>query len=212
MAEDKKDQPQSISFDFKTVSARRSSVVAASRPAQGGLDTAEEKRCEEIAQQVNEEQWRPWSNLMRKCRGEYDFKFCFPLPVPPIQPLIGMVWGDSQCDCIEGDDTEIVQIIVCNRYSNLVMAHFTINRVVVVQANGQAVPNLPDGSPSIQLVPIGPYCFGDIAPCTCVARQFVLRLRGAPAGSYQIRLEGICFEACFHQFQQDCFQFEVCKD
>jgi hypothetical protein len=62
-----------------------------------------------------------------------------------------------------------------------------------------------------QLLP-SPYCFGDIAPCTCVTRQFVVRLRGAVPGPYRILLRGICFDACFHGDDEDCFVFQACKD
>lgn len=208
MTDDPKHEEQTISFDFETVSARK----VAHHEAQDEHLSPEERRCRRIEQAVNEELWRPWEHVMPKCEGEHDFRFCFPLRMPAIEPLIGVVWGDSDCDCIEGDDAEIVQIIVCNRYSNLVMAHFTINRVEVVQADGSPVPLLPDGSPSIQVVPLGPYCYGDIPPCSCVVRQFMLRLRGAPGGSYRLLLQGICFEACFHQLREDCFTFKVCKD
>lgn len=208
MTDSRKEQGETISFEFKTVSARR----AAHDETHGRYISPEERRCLEIENKVNQELWRPWANLMRRCEGEYDWRFCFPLKLPPIQPLIGIVWGDSRCDCVEGDDTEVMQIIVCNRYSNLVMTDFTIHRVTVVKADGSPVPLLPDGSPSIQIVPLGPYCYGDIAPCTCVTRHFTLRLRGAPGGSYRILLEGICFGACFQQLQQECFTFEVCKD
>ena len=40
--------------------------------------------------------------------------------------------------------------------------------------------NLPDGiAVDRSWCRSGPYCFDDLAPCTCVTRQFVLRLRGA---------------------------------
>jgi hypothetical protein len=209
MTDEKGPHGEKVSFDYQTISAKR---VTARDDTSAALLTAEERRCEDIERRVNEELWRPWANIMPRCDQPYDFHFCYPLEVAPIEPLIGIVWGDSECDCIESDDTEIVQVIVCNRYSNLVMAHFTINRIVVVKADGSAVPNLPDGSPSVQLVPLGPYCYDDIPPCSCVVRQFTLRLRGAPAGTYRILLQGICFEACFHQLKEECFQFEVCRD
>jgi hypothetical protein len=105
-----------------------------------------------------------------------------------------------------------MNLTVCNPYRNLTLSNLTIHQIVVVQANGLPVANLPDGSPSVQLMPMGPYCFDDLAPCTCVTRQFVLRLRGAVPGSYRILLRGICFDACFHGDEQDCFIFDVCKD
>jgi hypothetical protein len=208
MTDDRKEHVETVSFAFEAVNKKR--LANHGGHEQSGMEA--ERRCEEIEQQVNEELWRPWNNVMRRCEGEYDFRFCFPLRIPEIEPLIGIVWGDSPCDCIEGDDTETMTIIVCNRYSNVALTGFTINRIVVVQADGSPVPTLPNGDPSIELVPLGPYCFDDIPPCTCVVRQFVLRLRGAPGGQYRILLQGICFEVCVHQLQEQCFTFEVCRD
>jgi len=208
MAEDKKAEPEAIRLDFLKDPARKEGAEAAL-----AARTPEAERCERIAEQVNEELRRiPRFNLMRKCKGEQEFPRCTPLELPRIRPLTFVLWGDSRCDCIEGDDTEIMSLVVCNPYSNLVLGDFTINRIEVVQDNGQPVPKLPDGSPSIQLVPLGPYCFDDIPPCTCIWRQFVLRLRGAVPGRYRILLQGICFEACIHQLQEDCVAFDVCKD
>jgi hypothetical protein len=137
---------------------------------------------------------------------------CAPLDLPEIRPWISIRWGDSSCDCIEGDDTEIMSLTVCNPYSNITFSNLTVHQLEVVDDQGNPVPNLPDGSPAIQLVPIGPYCFDDIAPCTCVSREFILRLRGAPGGRYEIKLRGICFDACIHGDEEACFTFDVCKD
>lgn len=156
----------------------------------------------------------PKVNVLRPCddRQPVEQPRCLPVDLPRIAPWTSVGWGDSQCDCIEGDDTEVMNLTVCNPYRNLTLSSLTIHQVVVVQANGAAVANLPDGTPSVQLVPMGPYCFDDLAPCTCVTRQFVLRLRGAVPGPYRILLRGICFDACFHGDEQDCFVFNVCKD
>ncbi|MEI9853027.1 MAG: hypothetical protein WDN24_21700 [Sphingomonas sp.] len=57
----------------------------------------------------------------------------------------------------------------------------------VTLPDGGEVPGLPDGTPSVQVVPLGPVCFGDIPPCRdetpgCVSREFVVRTRGARGG------------------------------
>jgi hypothetical protein len=216
MADEKKDDGKPISFDFLTAGAPAAAPRAAptaAEQAQGVLHgAAAEERCRAIAAQVNRELPRPQYNLMKPCRGELEFPQCRPLRVEEMKPLIFVLWGDSVCDCVEGDDTEIMSIVVCNPYNNVVLSHFTINRVVVVKSDGSAVPNLPDGSPAIQLVPLGPYCFDDIPACTCVWRQFSVRLRGVPAGDYRILLQGVCFEVCFHELREECFTFRVCKD
>jgi hypothetical protein len=173
-------------------------------------------RCRELADKVDAtltEQSAALYNHMRPCKGDDLPKpDCHPLDIPRIAPWTSIRWGDSKCDCIEGDDTEIMYLTVCNPYSNLTLSNLTVYELVVVDANGNPVPNLPDGTPSIQLVPIGPYCFDDIAPCTCVTREFVLRLRGAPGGPYHIQVKGICFDACFHGDTDACFTFDVCPD
>jgi hypothetical protein len=213
MADERKEDAKPINFDFLTPPVAQKLATPAAGEAAGPLQGPEaEARCRRIAEEVNRQLPREQYNLMRPCKGEWQFPRCQPLQLPPIRPLVFVLWGDSACDCVEGDDTEIMSIVVCNPYTNLVMSHFTINRVVVVNADGSAVPTLPDGSPAIQLVPLGPYCFDDIAPCTCIWRQFSLRLRGAKPGAYRILLQGICFEACIHQLQEECVTFQVCKD
>jgi hypothetical protein len=172
-------------------------------------------RCDRLAAQVNAQlAATPEINLLWPCddRQPIEKPECAPIKIPPLAPWTSIRWGDSRCDCIEGDDTEVMNVTVCNPYSNLTLAGLTIQAVTVVDMNGNPVPNLPDGSPSIELTPIGPHCFGDLAPCACVTRQFVLRLRGAVPGPCRILLKGICFDACFHGDEEDCFVFHVCKD
>lgn len=142
---------------------------------------------------------------------------CSTVPSPAIKPCISIKWGDSDCDCIETDDYEVLCITVCNCYTNVTFANLSIGMLEVVETNGQLVPLLPDGSPSVQLTPIGPFCFGDIGPCSpnqtnCVSRQFALLTKGAVGGGYKILVRGICFDVCFHYDDEDCFLFELCKD
>jgi hypothetical protein len=137
---------------------------------------------------------------------------CRPLELPQIAPWTSISWGSSRCDCIEGDDTEIMHLTVCNPYSNVTLANLTVHQLIVVDEFGKPVGTLPDGSPAIELVPAGPYCFDDLAPCSCATREFVLRLRGAIGGLYRILVRGICFDVCIHGDTEACFQFNVCKD
>jgi hypothetical protein len=172
-------------------------------------------RCDYLAAQVDAQiAGTPKVNTLRPCDKEQPVEKppCRPIDLPKIAPWTSIRWGDSQCDCIEGDDTEVMHLTVCNPYRNLTLSNLTVHQLVVVDMNGNPPPLLPDGSPSIQLVPIGPYCFDDLEPCTCVTRQFVLRLRGAVPGPYRILVKGICFDACFHGDEEDCFVFNVCKD
>jgi len=172
-------------------------------------------RCRDLAAAVDAQlAATPKTNALRPCNERLPIEKppCRPIDLPRIAPWISIRWGDSQCDCIESDDSEVMSITVCNPYSNLTLSNLAIHQIVVLQANGQPVANLPDGTPSIELVPVGPYCFGDLAPCSCATRQFVLRLRGAVSGPYRIVLRGICFDACFHGDEEACFVFNVCKD
>lgn len=170
-------------------------------------------RCRTIARRVDERiEGREVVNSMAPCVGEAEPRRCEPLELPAIRPQVSIRWGSSECDCIEGDDVEIMQLTVCNPYSNLTLSNVVVHELTVVDSNGGQLPALPDGSPSIQLVPAGPHCFDDIPPCACVTREFVLRLRGAPGGPYRILVRGICFDACFHGDEEACFTFQVCKD
>jgi hypothetical protein len=177
-------------------------------------DCLVDDRCVKLAAEVDELiASNELHNSMLTCKGEPPAgPHCEPVDIPPLEPQVYIRWGDSKCDCIEGDDTEIMHLTVCNPYKNVTLSNLVVSQLIVVDGNGNPVPNLPNGDPSIELVPIGPHCFDDIAPCTCVTREFVLWLRGAPGGTYHIEVKGICFDACFHGDADACFQFEVCKD
>ena len=138
--------------------------------------------------------------------------FCEPVDLPRLEPVISIVWGRSDCDSIESDDVETLLLTVSNPYSNLTFCDVKIHKVTVVDADGNPVPILPDGTPSVELIPIGPYCFGRIEPCEYTTREFVVRTRGAVAGPYHVRVEGICFEICIHGDMSECFVMDVCAD
>ncbi len=141
---------------------------------------------------------------------------CKSIAVPDIHPCISITWGDSDCDCIETDDFEVMHITVCNCYSNVIFKDFSIGYIYVTDEFGRAVPTLPDGSLSVQALPIGPFCFGDIGPCldgkpTCKSRQFVLSTRGAKSGKYKVNIGAICYDVCFHYDTNACFEMTLCK-
>jgi hypothetical protein len=142
---------------------------------------------------------------------------CRTVEVPRLEPCISISWGDSKCDCFETDDTEIVCVTVCNCYSNVSFSNFSIMAAFVTMPGGGAVPTLPDGTASVQMIPLGPVCFGDIPPCRdnvagCVSRQYVVRTRGAKSGPYEIRLLGICYDVCFHYNETEVFTLTLCAD
>ena len=179
-------------------------------------DCLEGDICSAISDEVNEitfERAENDVNRMRPCEGRLRPRpRCRDLRLPRVRPHIEVKWGDSECDCIESDDTEIVSITVCNTYSNIEFSGFTIHKLEVVDAAGNPVATLPDGTPSVELTPIGPYCFGNIASCSCVSREFVLRNRGAIAGEYHIRATGICYDVNLHFDDEACFKFDICAN
>jgi len=143
---------------------------------------------------------------------------CTEAKLPDLHPCITVSWGDSPCDCLETDDVEIACIKVCNCYSNVTFSNLSIGQILVTDLAGNPVPNLPDGTPSIQVVPTGPICFGDIGPCkdkdhpSCVSRELVIYTRGAIGKDYRLLLRGICFKIC-QEFQSDqCFIMKLCQD
>ena len=143
-------------------------------------------------------------------------KGCKEVKIPDIKPCISISWGDSDCDSIETDDFEKLCITVCNCYSNVTFCDFNIFQIEVTDCHGCPVALLPDGTPSVDVVPVGPFCFGDIKPCSegeasCVSREFVLNTCGAIKGKYQIKLDAICFEVKYTYSEEACFKFDLCK-
>jgi len=200
-------------FDFKSLFGHlHASDTGPTGVPNEGQPGAEEERCRRMAEEVQWEAPIYANNILRPCRGEIEFPPCRPVELPQLRPRVYVFWGASQCDCIEGDDTEIMTVLVYNPYSNVTLSNVEINRITVVNADGTPVPNLPDGSPAIQLVPRGVHCFGTVLPCRFAFRQFVLRLRGAPPGPYRILIQGICFEVCLHRLVDECVMFDVCRD
>lgn len=179
--------------------------------------------CDEIAHQVNKTLWEATGvhhESMVPCDHPVDDPWphpadparCVPLPLTQPEPKIFITHSDSDCDCLESDDVEVMSLTVCNPYSNLTLTNLIIQSLELVGPDGQPPTPLPDGTPSVQIAPIGPFCFGDIPPCTCVSRQFVMRLRGAVAGTYKLNVTAVCFSWQVAETQQRCFEFEVCAD
>jgi hypothetical protein len=159
--------------------------------------------CERVDQVVND-------LLRRSCAqkqfeqtfGNCGHKECQKVEEPKIAPCLRLRWGDGPQDQLETEDTEVLCLTVCNPYSNVAFNDFTV-QILVTDANGNAVPNLPDGTPSVLIKPSFMICFDDIPPCdprrpgqSCVSREVVLITRGAKVGPYRVHVL-YCFEACF---------------
>ena len=152
---------------------------------------------------------------MIDCNCDYE---CSELELPDIHPCISVKWGDSECDCLETDDVEILCITVCNFYSNISFNNFYIGQIEVTDMSGKLIESLPDGTPSVQVLPSGPICFGNISPCAdsneinCVSRELVLKTCGAIGKKYRLSFSGVCFDVS-QQFQSErCFVLELCQD
>jgi hypothetical protein len=134
-----------------------------------------------------------------------------------LRPDISISWGDSKCDCLETDDVEVLCVTVCNQYSNITYADLTIGQVVVTNMDGTPVPNLPDGTPSVQVFPSGTIGFGDIGPCNgknsnCVTRELVLYTRGAIGRDYRLSFAGVCATIQHAAKSEACFILPLCAD
>lgn len=145
-------------------------------------------------------------------------KGCIKLDLPKIKPCISVTWGDSKCDCLETDDVEVLCITVCNCYENITFDNLSIGQIHITNMDGTPVPTLPDGTPSVQVIPSGPICFGDIPPCkdgkpSCVTRELVLYTRGAVGKDYRLSFEGICYSISSKiKSKERCFVVNLCKD
>jgi len=141
---------------------------------------------------------------------------CKEIDVPDIHPCVTVTWGDGKCDNLETDDYEVMSISICNCYSNVTFTGLTVGYIYVTDHTGKIVPILPDGSLSVEAVPVGPICFGDIGPCkdgeaNCVTREFVMHTRGAKAGKYKLNIGSICYDVIHHYRDEACFEFELCS-
>ena len=143
---------------------------------------------------------------------------CTAVELPEFVPCISIKWGDSPCDRLETNDVEVLCITVCNCYSNVTFNSLSIGHIVVTDMAGNPVPLLPDGTPSVQILPSGPICFGSIGPCknachpNCVSRELVLYTRGAIGKDYRLSFEGICFSIVHHVETEKCFVISLCQD
>ena len=146
------------------------------------------------------------------CRCE-----CEPVCLPKLEPCISIKWGHGKCDDFESDGIEVLCITVCNCYSNVTFKDFSIGRIKITDKDGRPVPCLPNGTPSVQVIPSGPICFGDIKPCRektpcCVSREFVIVTCGAIGQCYVLSLEGVCFTVSYESQSKQCFIVKLCCD
>ncbi len=136
---------------------------------------------------------------------------CEPINIPEILPCLSLRWGDGRRDQIETDDVEVLCIIASNPYANVTLKNLTIV-LTALTLDGNPVPALPDGTPSVEITPSEFICFGDLTPCpedgASASREVVLVSRGARAGNYIFSV-GYCFSVELMQRQVNRFRLEL---
>jgi len=142
---------------------------------------------------------------------------CRAADFPRVAPCLSAVWGDSDCDGFETDGVETAILTLCNCYSNLSFRDVRISYLLITMPDGSPVPALPDGTPSVSVHPVGPICFGALAPCRpggehCVSREVVIRTRGAKKGDYRLLVKGLCYQVAYGSQAEDCFTLTLCSD
>lgn len=144
------------------------------------------------------------------CAGEG----CGPVEVD-VRPCFELRWGDGEYDQIETDDFEILHIVASNPYSNVLFKDVTIVLSEIMTDDGQTVPTLPDGTPSVDVTPTEFICFGDLPPGDghasarhYVSREMVLVSRGAKPGDYVLSI-GYCFTIETFHPTHDKFKLEL---
>ena len=144
---------------------------------------------------------------------------CAPAPIVHHQPCFEFHYGGSPGDLITDHELELVCVTACNPYSNLTFKDVTINVAVILDSDGNAVPNTVNGFPKVLIKPSYQICFGDLKPCdpdtpnqrSCVSREFVLGTTNAPAGSYSLHIS-YCYKVEYCCQGQDVFVFDVVEE
>ncbi len=141
--------------------------------------------------------------------------------VPDARPYFEIHYGDSKKDRIETNDQEILCIIARNPYSNVTFRDLTITKIDMYYApdddrHGRPKPvqNLPDGTPSVDIIPSAMVSFGNLRPSlthkpTEVAREVVLESKGAKACDYILQFH-YCYSIEFpREYGRDGFPLQL---
>lgn len=178
--------------------------------------------CEEIAAAVNSgliDQCQSFVNEMPNCNDDHscdcdtsDTDDCKAVEKPEISPCIKIKWGQTENSCLSGCGSYTMCITVCNCYSNIAFKNFAIGLLEVVGADGEPIEISENGKSALQIVPRGPYSFGTIEACSCISREFTLNVKCPKPGKYKVKMDGICYDVCFHYDSSDCFHFDICPE
>ncbi len=141
---------------------------------------------------------------------------CEELEMLGATPCVSVRWGDSPCDAFETDDLEKLYITVSNCYGNISFSNLTIGSVTITDAADVPVAALPDGTPSVDILPTGPIAFGEVPSCVdgvpgAVTREFSIHTRGAIEGDYKIKLSNLCYGINTSYSMETCFGVKLCR-
>lgn len=81
--------------------------------------------------------------------------------LPDVRPCMEIRWGNSDRDELETNDEEVLCLIASNPYINVVFKNLTVV-TILTSLDGNQVPVLPDGTPSVEITPSNIIYFGDI--------------------------------------------------
>ncbi len=137
------------------------------------------------------------------------------VPIPKIHPCFEIRYAcrGKPCDRIKTPAAEVLCLTARNPYTNVTLKHLRIIRFVVTDAAGNPVPTLPDGTPTVAIIPSAGIYFGDLPPSTptvpsAVTREVTLRSRSAKKGDYLFDLS-YDFSVEFVLYDQDRFSLPL---
>ena len=81
--------------------------------------------------------------------------------LPQVRPCFEIRWGDSERDIIETNDDEVLYIVARNPYIDIMFKDLTVV-TIVTELDGKPVPELPDGTPSVEITPSNIIYFGNL--------------------------------------------------
>lgn len=111
---------------------------------------------------------------------------CGEAGLPDLRPCFLLKWGDGPRDQFETEDFEIALLAVCSPYSNVAFGKICLYNIRAVKADGSPVENLPDGTPSVLIVPSREVCMCEVAPCSCSFVELAIKTSSAAEGGYRI--------------------------
>jgi hypothetical protein len=118
---------------------------------------------------------------------------CGEAGLPDLRPCFLLKWGDGASDQFETEDFEIVVLAVCNPYSNIAFGKICLYNLRAVKADGSPVDNLPDGTPTVMIVPSREVCVCEVGPCSCAFVELAIKTSGATEGGFRILFD-YCIE------------------